>query len=126
MQIPHCLAGILPDCREGRRYNPIYCLSIHKILPPRINNEAKVRQSIQSLVLGKAKVVRFKNIEVARAARVAKDIIKNKGKCGRKRNSATVEVDEPEADEPGPGPEPELAQIIELPKIWRAPVARMI
>ena len=76
----------------------------------RINNEAKVRRSTQSLVLGKAKVMSFEDIEVARAARAAKEVIKGQGKRGRKRKSAALEAD---------GPEPE-------PKPWRAPVARMI
>ncbi|KAE9373844.1 hypothetical protein N431DRAFT_407564 [Stipitochalara longipes BDJ] len=83
-----------------------------------MNNEAKVRRSTQSLVLGKAKVMSFEDIEVARAARAAKDVIKGKGKRGRKRKKA----DEPE---PEPEPEPEVARTIEAP-VWTAPVARMI
>jgi hypothetical protein len=73
----------------------------------RMNNEAKVRRSIRSIVLGKAKVMSFKDIEVARVARTAKDVIKGKGKRGRKRKSAALEADEPEAAEPEPEPEPE-------------------
>jgi hypothetical protein len=128
----------------------------------RMNNEAKVRRSTRSIVLGKAKVMSFEDIEVARAARAAKEVIKGKGKRGRKRKSAALEADEPgedepetepepevaraakeviegrgkrgrkrksvapEADEPEPEPEPEVARIIEAPKPWRAPVARMI
>jgi len=107
----------------------------------------------------------FEDIEVARAARAAKEVIKGKGKRGRKRKSAALEADEPkteaepevaraakeaingrgkrgrkqkgaapEADEPEPESEPEsepeaepeVAQVIEAPKPWRAPVARMI
>ncbi|PMD61203.1 uncharacterized protein K444DRAFT_611470 [Hyaloscypha bicolor E] len=49
-----------------------------------MNNEAKVRRSTTSLVLGKAKVMSFGDIEVARAARAAQDVIKGKGKRGRK------------------------------------------
>jgi hypothetical protein len=67
-----------------------------------MNNEAKVRRSTRSIVLGKAKVMRFEDIEVARAARAAKDVIKGKGKRGRKRKSIAPEADEPE-------PEPEVA-----------------
>jgi len=37
-----------------------------------------------------------------------------RGKRGQKRKSAA------------PEPEPEVAQVIEAPKPWRAPVARMI
>ncbi|KIM93070.1 hypothetical protein OIDMADRAFT_138438, partial [Oidiodendron maius Zn] len=87
----------------------------------RMNNEAKVRRSTKSIVVGKAKVMSFEDIEVARAARAAKDVIKGKGKRGRKRKSAAQEADEPE-----PEPEPEVAQIVKAPVPWRAPVARMI
>ena len=68
----------------------------------RMNNEAKVRRSTRSVVLGKAKVMSFEDIEVARAARVAKDVVKGKGKRGRKRKSAALEPDEleTEAEEP--------------------------
>ena len=68
----------------------------------RMNNEAKVRRSTRSVVLGKAKVMSFEDIEVARAARAAKEVIKGKGKRGRKRKSAALEAEEPEteADEP--------------------------
>jgi len=45
----------------------------------RINNEAKVRRSTKSVVLGKAKVMSFEDIEVARATRAAKEVIKGKG-----------------------------------------------
>jgi hypothetical protein len=75
-----------------------------------INNEAKVRRSTRSLVLGQAKVMSFEDIEVARAARAAKDAIKSKGKRGRKRKSAALEADKPEPDEPEPEPEPEVAR----------------
>jgi hypothetical protein len=54
----------------------------------RINNEAKVRQSTQSLVIGTAKVMKWEDLESARADRVAKDKAaaeKGKGKRGRKR-----------------------------------------
>ena len=70
----------------------------------KMNNEAKVRRSTRSIVLGKAKVMSFEDIEVARAARAAK-VIKGKGKRGRKRKSAAVEAKESEADEPEPEPE---------------------
>ena len=85
----------------------------------RINNEAKVRRLTQSLVLGKAKVMSFEDIEVARAARAAKEVIKGKGKRGRKRKSAALEADEPEVDEQEPEPEseadsePEVARVAE-------------
>jgi hypothetical protein len=69
----------------------------------RMNNESKVRRLTNLIVLGKAKVMSFEDIEVARAARAAKDVIKGWGKRGRKRKSATQEADEPE---------PEVARMI--------------
>src|SRR5271170_6472850 len=121
----------------------------------RMNNEAKVRRSTRSIVLGKAKIMSFEDIEVARAARAAKEVIKGKGKRGRKRKSAALEADEPEIEsepevaraakqaingrgkrgrkrksaaqeEDEPEPDPEVARVIEAPEPWRAPVARMI
>jgi hypothetical protein len=73
----------------------------------RMNNEAKVRRSTKSIVLGQGegKVMSFAEIEEARARRAVRDAIKGKGKRGRKRKSAALEADEPEADEPEPEPE---------------------
>ena len=70
----------------------------------RMNNEAKVRRSTRSVVLGKAKVMSFEDIEVARAARAAKEVIKGKGKCDRKRKSAALGAE-------GQDPEPGLARL---------------
>ena len=83
----------------------------------RMNNEAKVRRSTRSIVLGKAKVMSFEDIEVAQATRAAKEVIKGKGKRGRKRKSAAQEADEPE---------PEVARLMYTPVPWTAPVAQMI
>jgi hypothetical protein len=69
-------------------------------------NEAKVRRSIKSIVLGKAKVMSFEDIEVAWAARAAKEVIKGRGKRGQKRKSAAQEADEQE---------PEVALVIDAP-----------
>ncbi|PMD22059.1 hypothetical protein NA56DRAFT_645267 [Hyaloscypha hepaticicola] len=91
-----------------------------------MNNEPKVRRSTKSLVLGTAKVMSFEDIEVARAARAAKEAIKGQGKRGRKRKSAALEAGEPEPDEPELELEPEVARMIDEPVLWRAPVARMI
>jgi hypothetical protein len=74
-----------------------------------MNNEAKVRRSTKSVVLGKAKVMSYKDIEEARAKRAAKDAAKGKGKRGRKRKSTTQEADESEADESEAEAEPEVA-----------------
>ncbi|KAG9229290.1 hypothetical protein BJ875DRAFT_351860, partial [Amylocarpus encephaloides] len=67
-----------------------------------INNEAKVRRSTRSLVLGKAKVMSWTDLEEARAKRVKKETTqaaKGKGKRGRKRKSGTLEAEEDTAEE---------------------------
>ncbi|CAM6003374.1 unnamed protein product [Sphagnum balticum] len=89
----------------------------------RINNKAKVRRLTRLIVLGKAKVISFEDIEVARVARIVKDA-KGKGKGGRKRKSAVLKLDKP--DEPEPEPEPEVARMIDALVPWRALVARII
>ncbi|KAN0104608.1 hypothetical protein V8E51_010353 [Hyaloscypha variabilis] len=64
------------------------------------NNEAKVRRLTKPVVLGKgkAKVMSFEDLEVARAARVAKDAVKSKGKRGRKRKNTEPETSEAELE----------------------------
>ncbi|KAH9204263.1 hypothetical protein DL95DRAFT_319788, partial [Leptodontidium sp. 2 PMI_412] len=97
------------------------------------NNEAKVRRSTRSMVLGKAKVMSYEDIEEARAKRAAKDATKSRGKRGRKRKNTEPEASEAELEsevevvkacepeaEPEPQPEPQLE-----PVPWKAPVARM-
>jgi hypothetical protein len=75
----------------------------------KVNNEAKVRRSTRSVVLGKAKVMSYEDIEEARNKRAAKDATKSKGKRGRKRKNATSEKGKPDPNsDPDPGPEPEL------------------
>jgi hypothetical protein len=62
-----------------------------------INDEAKVRRSTKSLVLEKAKVMSYEDLEEARAKRAEKEAAKEakgKGKRGRKCKGATSEVDE--------------------------------
>ena len=66
----------------------------------RMNNEAKVRRSTKSVVLGKAKVMSYEDIEEARAKRSTKEVIAGKGKRDRKQKSATPKVE----------PEPEVAR----------------
>jgi hypothetical protein len=58
-----------------------------------INNEAKVRRSARSIMLGKAKVMSYEDLEEARAKRAAKDLAKaaNKGRRCRKRKSAETD-----------------------------------
>jgi DDE superfamily endonuclease len=66
-----------------------------------INNEAKVRRSTRSLVLGKAKVMSYEDLEEARAKRVVKEstqAAKGKGKRGRKSKSSPPEPEEDTAE----------------------------
>ncbi|KAI4106013.1 MAG: hypothetical protein L6R37_002376 [Teloschistes peruensis] len=63
----------------------------------KINNEAKIRRSTRSMVLGKAKVMSYEDLEEARAKRATKEkATAGKGKRGPKRKSPTPEP-EPEA-----------------------------
>jgi len=66
----------------------------------KINNEAKVRRSTKSLVIGKARVVSYEDLEEARAKRAAKDAAtaKGEGKRGRKAKATPV-AEEAMADE---------------------------
>ncbi|KAG9239823.1 hypothetical protein BJ878DRAFT_409013, partial [Calycina marina] len=62
-----------------------------------INNEAKVRRSTRSLVLGKAKVMSYEDLEAARAKRVAKEsteAAKGKRKRGRKSKNSLPEQED--------------------------------
>lgn len=71
-----------------------------------INNEAKIRRSTKSVVLGKAVVMGYEQLEEARAKRNEKDAAKatkGKGKRGRKRKSAAPEVDMPDEATKGKG-----------------------
>jgi hypothetical protein len=72
-----------------------------------MNNEAKVCRLTRLLVPGQAKVMSFKDIKVIRVARTAKEVIKGKGKCGRKWKSTILEADKPE---PELEQEPEVAR----------------
>ena len=56
-----------------------------------LNDESKVRRSTASVVLGKAKVMSYEDLEEARAKRAEKDAAKEakgKGKRGRPKNAA--------------------------------------
>jgi hypothetical protein len=93
----------------------------------RVNNEAKVRRSTKSLVLGKAKVISYEDLEEARAKRAVKEAAKakGKGKRGRKRKSPVPELDASEVDVLEP--KAKVARIsgaLEQEQV-RAPVARM-
>jgi hypothetical protein len=110
-----------------------------------VNNEAKVRRSTKSLVLGKAKVMGYEELVEAREKRAEKEAawkVRGKGKRGRKRTSAA-----PEADAEKPKTKATrvtkksksattmnavvqmdgivVAQVEVAPAPWTAPVARM-
>lgn len=106
----------------------------------KINNEAKVRRSTRSVVLGKAKVMSYENLEEARAKRAAKEkATVGKGKRGLKRKSPTPGTEaEVEAQAGSPKvvtdssvPKEKVARKSEigaaktLEALWRASVARM-
>jgi hypothetical protein len=67
-----------------------------------INNEAKVRRSTKSLVLGKAKVMSYEDLVEARAKRVEKETAqeaKGKSRRGRKQKRRTLEAEEDTTEE---------------------------
>jgi hypothetical protein len=98
-----------------------------------MNNEAKVRRSTKSQVLGKAKVMSYEDLEEARAKRKEKEkVAADKAARGRKRKAPALAVDVTEirsqsilAREASLARTPvELTR--EIPGPWRAPVAQMI
>ena len=93
-----------------------------------INKEAKVRQLTRSLVLGKAKVISYEDLEVARENRAAKDKVKagkGKGKGSRKRKCAAPEAAEPSAKVVRTSTVRKAAKDKDSVVPWMAPVARM-
>jgi hypothetical protein len=108
-----------------------------------INNKAKVWQGNQSLVLGKARVMSYKELEKVQAKRAEKDAAqeaKGKGKHGYKHKSGMPEAErvtidtvkqdqkhkstvleaEAEAEEPEPEPSAKMAQTSKVPALSRA------
>jgi hypothetical protein len=53
----------------------------------------------------------FENIVITRVASTTKDIIKDKGKRGRKRKSIVIEPEKPNANEPEADSEPEVVRV---------------
>jgi hypothetical protein len=102
----------------------------------KVNSEAKVRRSTKSLVLGKAKVMSYEDLEEARAKRVAKEkATAGKEARGQKRKGLALEA---YADLPAPkdraAPKSEVSNPARVsarisakasaPQ-WKTPVARM-
>lgn len=83
----------------------------------RVNNEAKSRRTTKSLVLGKAKVMSYEDLESARAKRVATELeaVARKEKRGKKKRTRVPAMEVMEID-------PLLLHVPE----GGAPVARMI
>lgn len=99
----------------------------------KMNNEAKVRRSTKSEILGKAKVMKYEDLEEARAKRATKvKAAEDKAKRGRKRKTCVQEEDAPDSKtKAARASEADLAnalvmQISEAPAPWRAPVAQML
>jgi len=62
----------------------------------KINNEAKVRRSTKSVILGKAKVMSYEDLQEARSKRAEKEAakkVKGKGKRGRKPKNPMPETE---------------------------------
>jgi hypothetical protein len=108
-----------------------------------INNEAKIRRLTRSLVVGKAKVMEWEDMERVRAERAAKGQTaaeKGRGKRGSKHKVSTREADgevEGEAGAQDAGPlvsnltvkktakRNRVERLQPLPVPWRASVAQM-
>jgi len=120
--------------------NALQCDQIHFLL--RTNDEAKVRRSTKSLVLGKARVVSYEDLQEAWVERMKKETAiagRKKDKRGRKRKSNASEADSPqsnakmsritEAPEPatasGNGTELHTIEDMLVPEPQRTPVAQM-
>ena len=97
-----------------------------------VNDEGKVRQATKSIVLGKAKVMSYEDLEEARAKRAAKDAVKAKGKGtrGRKRKTSPTGDDTPnplaKAARKSETSESSRASAAIVEQTQIAPVARMI
>ena len=102
-----------------------HLLQDHNRLLARVNSEAKVRRSTRSVVLGKAKVMSYEDLEEARAKRDAKErAAATKGKRGRKRKVEAAAV-EAEADVTAPILNVTQSGEPSQSTPWKAPVARM-
>ena len=91
-------------------------------------NNAKARRSTRSVVLVKAKVISYQDLEEARAKREAKDrAATTKGKRGRKRKTPATEQAEagPSAPKRRAAAVNEVEQANATAVLWVAPVAKM-
>jgi len=76
----------------------------------KLKNQSKVRRSTKSTILakGEGKVMNFEDIIAARVVRMEKDVIKGKGKHGRKHESIALKANKPNVKVE---PEPEVVCI---------------
>lgn len=91
-------------------------------------NNAKTRRSTRSVVLGKAKVMSYKDLEEARAKREAKDeAATTKGKRGRKRKIPTTDQAEvgPSSPKRRSAAVEQVEQANATTVSWRVPIAKM-
>ena len=86
----------------------------------KVNDEAKKRRLCKSVILGRAKVMSYEDLEEARVKRIAKEKTNSKKNHRQKRKVVATEEDDFEPDT-----ESEVAQRIKVPQLGRAPVARM-
>jgi hypothetical protein len=87
----------------------------------KINKEAKVRRSIRSVVLGKARLMSYEDLEEARAKRAAKEkttLGKFKGKRGRKGRSSASEAGTRQL-------EIDVTRMSVVLELWGAPIGQM-
>lgn len=89
----------------------------------KVNNEAEVRRSIRSVVLGKAKVMSYEDLEEAWAKRA----VKEKATMDKRRSKSRGRTRKRPALMKGPSVSTfnEVPEPIEAPAPCRAPVARM-
>jgi hypothetical protein len=120
-------------------------LEDHNQFLSKLSKEAKVRRSTRSVVLGKARVMSYEDLEEARKKRAEKEnaiAATGKGKRGRKRKGPEFETVPEQGQEVDANPSlpvrkakvarksamPNSAMMPEPPTAlepWRAPVARM-
>ena len=86
----------------------------------RMNDEAKKRRLSKSMILGRAKVISYEDIEETRARRAAKENTKSKRKGSQTYQFVAAEENNFESDMAA-----EVVQRIKVPQLGRAPVARV-
>jgi hypothetical protein len=111
-------------------------LQDHNRLLAQVNNEAKVRHSTRSEILGRAKVISFQELEKARAKRATKEKASagnGKAKAGRKRTdlmpeagvgARTSEIKVGSSTSTRRGKVARRSKALEQ-ELWTAPVAQM-